>query len=88
MLGKLNGLVFVCQIFQNILSVNSFKNTIRVSNRLDPDQSWSGSKLFENVSGIWEMTTVTASKQKLCILKDFRNAPPAKMLINCQKNLL
>ena len=50
--------------------------------------SWSWSKLFKNVTGRWEMTTVTASKQKLYILKDFRNAPPAKMLINCQNFLL
>ena len=47
-------------------SKNSFRNTIRESNSLDPDpdrQNWSGSKLF--AKGYQQMSKVTASKQRV-----------------------
>ena len=50
--------IFCCQVKKIIFSIsffskNSFRNTIRVSNTLDPDQDWHGSKLLTKLISRW-----------------------------------
>ena len=68
MLGNFNYIFVVCDFFKkNNCFKKSFRNTIRVSNRLDPDQAqrFVRPDLGPNCKGYRQMSKVAISKERV-----------------------